>query len=255
MRWLLGCFAVSVVLAQPPVPGRNDFLLRGQRQEVYFIPSAAAAKRQPVKVLFIPGDGGWRGFAIDIGQTMAGWGYDVFGVDTRRYLESFTGGGTALKESQVAADMREFAVWIGRATGAPVHLVGWSTGAGLGLLGVAAKEGAGAFTGLIALGLPERSPLGWRTADNITWITKREPNEPAFRSADFMAKTATPLLLIHSSGDEYTPVEAARKMFAAASQPKRFVLIQARNHHYDGNHDEFFRALREGLGWLETRPK
>jgi len=255
MRWLLACLTLPALLAQPPAAGRNAFLLRGQRQDVYWIPSAIAAKRPAGKVLFFPGDGGWRGFAIDIGRAMASWGYDVFGVDTKRYLESFTSGKATLQEAEVTADMREFAAWVRQGAKEPVHLVGWSEGAGLGLLGVVTKESGQLFTGLIALGLPERTILGWRAADNITWITKKLPNEPTFRPMDYMAKVAAPLLMIHSSGDEYTPVEAARKMFAAGGEPKRFVLVQARNHHYDGGRDEFFRALSEGLGWLEKRPK
>jgi alpha-beta hydrolase superfamily lysophospholipase len=255
MRWLLACLTLPALLAQPPAAGRNAFVLRGQRQDVYSIPSAIAAKRPAGKVLFFPGDGGWRGFAVDIGRAMASWGYEVYGVDTKRYLESFTSGNTTLKEAEVTADMREFAAWVRQGAKEPVHLVGWSEGAGLGVLGVAAKESGRHFTGLIALGLPERTILGWRAADNITWITKKFPNEPAFRPMDYMAKLAAPLLLIHSSGDEYTTVEAARKMFAAGAEPKRFVLVQARNHHYDGGRDEFFRALSEGLGWLEKRPK
>jgi alpha-beta hydrolase superfamily lysophospholipase len=186
---------------------------------------------------------------------MASWGYDVFGVDAKQYLESFTSGQATLKEAEVTADLREFAVWVRQGAKEPVHLLGWSEGAGLGLPGVAAKESGQVFTGLITLGLPERTVLGWRAAGNITWITKRVPNEPAFRSMDYMAKAAAPLLMIHASGDEYTTVEAARKMFAAAGEPKRFVLVQARSHRYDGGRGEFFRALSEGLGWPETRPK
>ncbi len=251
MRWLTACLVLPGLLAQAPASGRGAFILRGQRQDVYFIPSASNRTNPPAKVLFFPGDGGWRGAAIDFGRAMASWGYDVFGVDTKRYLESFTNGKTTLKEAEVTADLRVFAAWIRQGGRGAVHLVGWSEGAGLGLLGVADRESAVPFTGLIALGLPERSVLGWRAADNITWITKRLPDEPSFHSQDHLAKVAKPLLMIHSSGDEYTPVEAARKMFSAAAEPKRFVLVNARNHRFDGGRDELFRALREGLGWLE----
>lgn len=251
MRWLIACLLLPGLQAQMPVPGRSAFTLRGRRQDVYFIPSAANRKSPPGKVLFFPGDGGWRGAAIDFGRAMASWGYDVYGVDTKRYLESFTDGEVTLKEAEVTADLGAFAARIRQNGRNAVHLVGWSEGAGLGLLGVAGKESAASFTGLIALGLPCQSVLGWRAADNITWVTKKMPNEPSFRSRDYVAKVTTPLLLIHSSGDEYTPVEEARKMFAAAGEPRRFVLVGARNHRFDGGRDELFRALRDGLEWLE----
>ncbi|MBI4876528.1 MAG: alpha/beta hydrolase [Acidobacteria bacterium] len=249
IRWMLACLAAPALLGQPPVPGKNAFRLRGRQQDVYFLP-AVTGKSSPGRVLFFPGDGGWRGFAVDIGRAMASWGFDVFGVDTKHYLESFTGGGSTLKEPEVTADMREFAAWARHGAREPVHLAGWSEGAGLGLLGVADPESRGWFTGLVALGLLESSVLGWRTADNLTWITKKTPNEPSFRSLDYLAKVTTPIFMIHSSGDEYTPVEAARKMFAAAGEPKRLVLVEARNHHYDGGRDRFFQALREALEWL-----
>lgn len=249
MRWLLAWIFASLLVTQTASPGRNAFTLRGQRQDVYLVPSPVSGKPAG-RVIYLPGDGGWRGFAIETAQTIAGWGYDVFGIDTKRYLESFTTSTTTLKETDVIADFREFAAWVRRGTKEPVHLVGWSEGAGLGLLGVATLESRSLFTGLVALGLPETPILGWRAADNLTWITRRLPNEPTFRSIDYVGRAATPLVLIHASGDEYTSVDTARKLFAAAGEPKRFALVRARNHRYEGGRDEFFRVLREGLEWL-----
>ena len=59
-------------------------MLRGQREDVYYYPAAGAARG---KILFAPGDGGWRGFAIDIAQTLAGWGYAAY----LTYVEVATG--------------------------------------------------------------------------------------------------------------------------------------------------------------------
>src|SRR5206468_4390592 len=126
-------------------PGRNSVWLRGQAQDVYFYPAQNAAHRP---VLFVPGDGGWRGFAIDLAQVMAQAGYDVYGLDTKRYLESFTGK-RALQETDVMNDFREIAMWIAQGQDARVSLVGWSEGAGLCLLGAASPEGKSLFSGLI----------------------------------------------------------------------------------------------------------
>jgi dienelactone hydrolase len=236
-----------------PVPGRNEFPLRGQRQDIYYLPGARGGQSASGKVLFAPGDGGWRGFAITMAKTVAGWGYDVFGIDTKRYLESFTGS-TTLKEPEVMADFRAVAQWIG--PGGCVHLMGWSEGAGLVLLAAAAEENRRAFCGVMTISLGESSVLGWRTVDNITWITKRQPNEPTFSSLPYMAKVSSlPLVMIHATGDEYTPQQAARKLFESAGEPKRFSLIPARNHHFDGGQDEFFRALREGLEWMSKQKR
>jgi fermentation-respiration switch protein FrsA (DUF1100 family) len=58
--------------------------------------------------------------------------------------------------------------------------------------------------------------------------------------------------MIQSSRDEYVPVEEARRLFAAAGEPKRFVLVEARNHRFDGNQPEFFRQLRAMIEWVNT---
>jgi dienelactone hydrolase len=225
-------------------PGRNSPRVRGQAQDIYFYPAQGTLRGS---VLFVPGDGGWRGFAIDIAQVMAHAGYDVYGLDTKRYLESFTGK-TALRETDVMNDFREIAVWIAQPK---ISLVGWSEGAGLCLLGAAAPEGKNLFTGLITLGLPAKTVLGWRTVDYLTWITKKTPNEPVFRSIDYIDRV-TPLRLwmLQSTKDEYVSLDKSQELFAAASEPKRFSAVEAGNHRFDGNQKELFRLIGEGLQWL-----
>ena len=56
--------------------------------------------------------------------------------------------------------------------------------------------------------------------------------------------------MIQSSQDQYTPLDEAKGLFALANQPKRFELVEGRNHRFDGNQEEFFRTLREGLQWV-----
>jgi fermentation-respiration switch protein FrsA (DUF1100 family) len=241
---------VSACWAQNAVPGKNAFDLRGQRQDVYFFP--ARGGRPAGTVLYAPGDGGWRGFAVTMAETMSDWGYDVYGIDTKRYLESFTGK-TTLTVNDVMSDFATLAGWAGK--GGQVAIVGWSEGAGLGLLAGAAEANRKFFSGLVAISLGESSVLGWRAIDNLTYITKREPNEPHFPSLPYLPKVAPlPFVMIHSGHDEYTPAETARKMFAAAGEPKRFWLIPAGNHRFDDGRDAFFQALREGLQWIGKTP-
>ncbi len=89
---------LSPAPAQPLNAGKNAVTVRGQREDVYFHPAAGGSKGT---ILFAPGDGGWRGLAITMAETMAGWGYDVYGLDTKRYLESFTSGSATLAETDV----------------------------------------------------------------------------------------------------------------------------------------------------------
>lgn len=237
-------------LAQGPVPGKNSFLLRGQAQDIYYYPAQGALKPPAPKILFAPGDGGWRGFAVTIAETVAAWGYDVYGVDTKRYLESFTGR-TTLQEAEVIGDFGRIGDWVRAGAAERVLLVGWSEGAGLCLLAAAGEDNKRRFGGLVTIGLPEENVLGWRWSDYITYITKKDPKEPKFASRDYMPRvTPLALTMLASTRDEYVPVEAAQRMFAAAQEPKRLVFIEAQNHRFDGNRGEFFGQLRAALLWV-----
>jgi dienelactone hydrolase len=230
-------------------PDRNLVRIRGQAQDVYFY--RATGQRRGI-VLFVPGDGGWRGVAIDIAQEMSRMGYDVYGIDTKRYLESFTSK-TTLREIDVMSDFRDLAAWINQGGAAKVSLVGWSEGAGLCLLGAASPQAKNVFTGLITLGLPEENVLGWRLVDYLSWITKKTPDEPSFRSIEYMGRvTPLPLWMLQSTKDEYVPLDKGRQLFGAAAEPKKFSAIEAQNHRFDGNRKELFRLIEEGLRWLNA---
>ena len=103
--------------------------IRGQSQEVYFYPSKA--KPPAGRILFAPGDGGWRGFALTVAETASSWGYAVYGFDTKRYLESFTTGKSALRPEEVMADMRILAEKLRRSSGDGFIFAGWSELQGL----------------------------------------------------------------------------------------------------------------------------
>ena len=237
----------GVALASTRVQGRNRAWIRGQAQDIYFYPSQG---RVQGSVLFLPGDGGWRGFAIDIATVMSQAGYDVYGLDTKRYLESFTGQ-TPLRETDVMSDFRDIAAWINQGQVTKIALVGWSEGAGLCLLGAASAEGKNLFTGLITLGLPEKNILGWRTIDYWSWITRKTPNEPVFRSIDYIHRVSPlRLWMLQSTKDEYVPLDSSRALYSAASEPKRFTAVEAGNHRFEGNQAELYRLIREGLRWL-----
>ena len=224
--------------------------IRGQSQEVYFY--ASTMKPPAGRILFAPGDGGWRGLAVTIAETMAtSWGYEVYGLDTKRYLESFTTTKGALRPEEVMADMRTLAEKLRRSSGDGFIFAGWSEGAGLAVLAGAPEENKKTFRGIVAIGLTDSTVLGWRWTDNVTYVTKRAPDEPRFSTSLYLPKIAPlPFLQIHSSGDEYTNVPRAKQLFDAAREPRRFRLVEAQNHRFEGNRDDFFRALREGLGWM-----
>jgi pimeloyl-ACP methyl ester carboxylesterase len=238
----------AAAFAQGPRPGKNSLRVREHEQEIYFYPGVGGGSHG--KVLFTPGDGGWRGFAITIAEDLASSGHDVYGLDTRRYLQSFTGS-SVLKPAEIASDFRQIAAWIRQGSSARVLLMGWSEGAGLSLAAAADPTNKEMIEGLIAIGATEQNILAWHWSDVMAELRKELPKEPTFASVDYMGKVAPlPLFMIASSGDEYVSLDATRKLFSAALNPKRMVVIEARDHKYEGATGEFFRALPDGLRWV-----
>jgi len=253
---VLICAALSLVLTtatgrpEQLQPGGNKFTVRGEPQDIYHYPGGAEAGKQSC-LLFASGDGGWRGFAVTMAETMASWGYDVYGLDTKHYLASFTGR-TTLKEPQVMEDVLNLAKVVTREE-RRVILIGWSEGAGLFLL-AAAQQYKDPFAGLVAVGLGDFNVLGWRFRDNFTYLTKKEPHEPSFSAAAYVSRVCPlPLAVVQSTHDEYVPKDESDHLFSLAKEPKRLFLVEAENHRFDGNQEEFFRLLKEALIWIRQR--
>lgn len=237
--------------AQSITPGKNVVYLRGTAQSLYFYPAASGHTTPAAKVLFAPGDGGWRGFALTIAEHMAAAGYDVYALDTKQYLESFTTFGNHLSEVEVMSDFRALGERIGVPPGGGIILAGWSEGAGLCLLAASAGSNKALFSGLVAIGMNDENVLAWRWSDYVTYLTKKPAREPSFASINFLPKVAPlPLVMIQCAGDEYVSETVGRRMFAAAQEPKRFFLLAGQNHKFEGNTAEFFRVLAEGLAWI-----
>jgi pimeloyl-ACP methyl ester carboxylesterase len=239
---------VAVPLAgQPLIAGRNAMAIRGRRQGVYYYP---ATGKPQATVLFLPGDGGWRGFAIQIAQALADSGVDVYGWDIKEYLEAFTSGGATASQKDIQSDTANLAVRLGAGSSRKFVLMGWSQGAAMTVLAAGAPAAKELFSGVVVLGLPESGVLGWRFADNLTYVTKRDPSEPRFDTAPWLS-AISPLRfgMIHSTADEYVSPETAKRLFALACQPKRLDLVSALNHSYEGNREDFFRILREQVKW------
>lgn len=205
-------------------------------------------------VIFLPGDGGWRGAAVSMGRAISSWGYDVYGFDTKKYLESFTEGDARLSREEVAADMRSLARQVAGASKRHVILVGWSQGAGMAVAAASGVQPAGPIQGVLTLGLPESAVLGWDWKATLAIIARREPDQPAFTVKPLLPAVApTPIWMIHGSEDEYTTPQTARGLFHLASEPKQMEEIPGANHRFDGHQEELYRSLKKGLAWVGSR--
>ncbi len=250
--FIFGILSWCTLFAQTPHLGSNDYVLRGEKQSITFYPASSTDGHSAGSILYFPGDGGLHGFSITIAKSMAEMGNNVYAMDTRRYLSSFTHGDSTLKVRNIMEDLRTVSSWITQGTNEPVILVGWSAGAGLCLAAAASADKAG-YAGLVTIGLGRETVLGWKLADDITYITKKMPHEPTFLSKDYIADVAPlPFFDIESTNDAFVQADTARALYQLAKQPKKFVMIEARDHAYKGNRSEFFDTLKMGLNWIRT---
>ena len=69
-------------------------------------------------------------------------------------VASFTTASSRLTESDIMDDMRVIGEWTAQHSGQAITLVGWSEGAGIGVLGAAAQRDKNMFDGLVTFGSP-----------------------------------------------------------------------------------------------------
>ncbi len=203
-------------------------------------------------VIFLAGDGGWRGAAAAMGRTIATWGYDVYGFDTKAYLEACSEGGAKLSQQELASDLRGLAGEVAGISKRRVILAGWSQGAGMAVAAAAGGlERGGPIAGIVTLGLPEEAVLGWDWKATLAALARRAPDQPGFAVRPLLERVAPiPVWMIYGTKDEYTRAETERGLYEAAGEPKRLEVIAGANHRFEGHEGELYRSLRRGLEWI-----
>jgi dienelactone hydrolase len=168
-------------------------------------------------------------------------------------LSSFTTKTSALKPQDVPRDYKALIDFGARDGSSKPILAGVSEGAGLSVLAATDPEVRTAVRGVLGLGLPDQNELGWKWQDFTIWITKKTPNEPSFMVEDIIARMSpAPLAEIHSTHDEFLPLEQAKAIFARAGEPKKMWVIEAANHRFSNNRVELNRVLLEALEWIKN---
>ena len=61
---------VSSVVARRRIRRANAVEIRGKRVDVYYYPGTAGRSAPAGKVVFAPGDGGWRGLAVTMVEAL-----------------------------------------------------------------------------------------------------------------------------------------------------------------------------------------
>jgi fermentation-respiration switch protein FrsA (DUF1100 family) len=227
---------------------RETIEIRGHRQVLrVYGPS------QGEPVIVTSGDGGWIHLGPHVAELLGSRGFFVVGFDARSYLEAFTSGGTTMRAEDEPGDYRALARWTIDVTGKAPILVGVSEGAGLSVLAAADPETKRLTRGVIGLGLPDQNELGWRWRDAVIYVTHGRPDEPSFSSAALVPRLAPlPLAAIHSTGDEFVPVDEVRHIIQAAHEPKRLWIVDACNHRFSDKLNEFDARLLDAVSWIDA---
>ena len=241
---------LSLLLAAPAWPQTRETLtIRGQEQSLRIY-----GDRRGEPVVVSSGDGGWIHLAPHVAEFLSARGYFVVGFDARAYLSSFTSGPSTLRPSEEPADYQLLAQFAAKRTGRKPVLIGVSEGAGLSVLAATDPGVRNEIAGVIGLGLPDLNELGWRWKDMLIYLTHRAPNEPGFSTAAIVSRIAPlPLAAIHSSHDEFVPVNEVQRVMAHAKDPKHLWIVDATDHRFSGALDEFDRTLLEALAWVKRQ--
>jgi hypothetical protein len=186
-----------------------------------------------------------------VAEVLAARGYFVVGLDVKAYLSSFTSGKTTLKPEDEPGDYRILASFAARGSNQRPVLVGVSEGAGLSVLAATDAATKSAISGVIGLGLPDMNELGWRWTDLAIYFTHADAKEPMFSTAKVIDRVSPlPMAAIHSTQDEFVPLDEIRRVMAAAREPKQLWIVKASNHRFSDNLAEFDRRLLEAMSWI-----
>lgn len=227
---------------------RETVAIRGHQQTVYVYGNA-----QGEPVIVSSGDGGWIHLGPHVAEFLASRGFFVIGFDVKVYLSSFTSERSTLRPEDEPGDYRILAELAKKRTGRKPVLIGVSEGAGLSVLAGTDPRTKAEVAGVVGLGLPDLNELGWRWKDALIYLTHRAPNEPSFSAAAIVDRVAPlPLAAIHSLHDEFVPVAEVERVWNAAHEPKRLWIVNASNHRFSDNLDEFDRRLLEAIAWVKA---
>ena len=251
-RLLLVCAVVAAVMRpwSACAADRVDVPVRGKTLTVTIYAPASSPRGT---IVMGSGDVGWVGLAVSLADELSADGYIVVGINVRQYLSAFTSSQSHLDPAAVRADYRLLidTLKTSRRVLPPVIVSGVSEGAALAVLAASDPANHAWIDGVIVMGLPPTAELAWRWTDVGSWITKHDAVEPSFAPKDVIgAVSPVPLCMIQSTKDEYVPKAEWERLLTTAREPKKQILIDARNHRFTDKRTELSAAYGAGLSWI-----
>jgi pimeloyl-ACP methyl ester carboxylesterase len=244
---LCGCAEASG--GRAPAARLQTLVVRGQPQALHIYGPPGGDP-----VVLSSGDGGWIHLAPHIAETLAARGSFVVGFDVKSYLTQFTASQSGLGPDDVARDYGVLLDFAAAGSKKRPVLVGVSEGAGLSVLAATDPCVRSAAAGVIGVGLPALTELGWRWRDALIYLTHGVPDEPTFSTASVIGEVAPlPVASIESSHDEFVSGDDAALIFERTAEPKRRWTLAAADHRFSDNLGELDTALSDAVGWVREQ--
>jgi fermentation-respiration switch protein FrsA (DUF1100 family) len=207
-------------------------------------------------VLYVTGDGGWRGADPLIFRALVQWGYPAAGMEARDYLDHLGDLDRRATPKRVADDYahlyRQARRELGLLANTGVVLVGFSRGAGLAVLAAGQTALRPRLLGVVAMALTdEEDELALDASDPEGAPAKAVAINPYRLLA---AVGPLPVAVIQSTRDRYVPAAEARPLFGSDSSSRRLVVIDSDGHTFGGARDQLLQSLRDSLEWIAGPP-
>jgi dienelactone hydrolase len=208
-------------------------------------------------VVYVTGDGGWRGADPVVFRALVQWGYPAAGMEARDYLDHLGDLERRATPRRVAADyahlIREARRKLGIGGNLGAVLVGFSRGAGLAVLAAGQAALRPRLQGVVAMALTDEED---ELALDPVADAEDESRPPVVINPYRLlpAVEALPVVVIQSTRDRYVPAAEARPLFGADSSSRRLVVIDSDGHTFGGARDQLLDSLRTSLAWIAGSP-
>lgn len=215
----------------PPANGEDVWInvTSDERLHGWFV--RATTRPDGITVLYCHGNGGNVTHTGWVASELAAQGFDVLTFDYRGFGRS---AGVISNEAGLYADGDAAYDYLTRVRGVPperLALYGSSLGTTVAI-DLAARQPCRAL--IVEAGLSSASEMG---AVAFPWLPRwlHFLGKNRFESARKIANVKCPVLVTHGTNDRTVPVAQGRRLYEAAPEPKRLLIIEGGNHNLVGN--------------------
>lgn len=247
-----GCVATPRV---EPAPRMFGAVVRVQERWLELRVSQPQTRRdvEPL-VVFVTGDGGWRGKDLDAFEHLTRWGYPVAGFSAPAYLDHLAGDAVHLPPRTLARDFASVIaaarVQLALPATTPVVLFGISRGADLAVVAAAERTLRRSIGGVLAVGLTTEEEFVRRTRRSAPHtLDEAEPVKPY----EMLRRVDTAVCVIQSTNDQYVRAADARVLFGPNSARRQFHAIESRDHSFSDSRETLYATMRASLQWVAAQ--